>query len=62
MLDQVARLSAAYGPRGPVAIIATQPAVFGMALFRQPAAGLVEVFYDLAEAEGWLDARQVPPT
>jgi hypothetical protein len=61
MVDQMARLSAVHGHRGPVAIVATQSALFGMArmyasLVNQ-AAELVEVFYRLAEAERWLDDR-----
>ena len=66
ILRRVVTLSATHGPRGPSAIVATQPVLFGMAhmysALSDPAAGPVEAFYELAEAERWLDVRQAPPT
>jgi hypothetical protein len=61
LLRQVATLSVAHGLRGPVAIVATQPALFGMArmyaALSDQAAGPIEVFYEIADAEHWLDER-----
>jgi len=49
-----------------VAIVATQPVLFGMsrvyAALSDQAAGQVGAFYELAEAERWLAAQKVPPT
>jgi hypothetical protein len=65
-LRQIGTLSATHGPRGPVAIVATQPVLFGMAhmysALSDHAAGHVEAFYELAEAERWLAEQHVPPT
>ena len=65
-LRQIEILSATHGQRGPVAIVATQPVLFGMAhmysALSDPVAGPVEAFYKLAEAERWLDEQQAPPT
>jgi hypothetical protein len=62
ILRRIGTLSATHGPRGPVAIVATQP-LFDRA--RTYAASLdalvghvVEVFYSLPDAEHWLDERQ----
>jgi hypothetical protein len=62
ILRRIGMLSATHGPRGPVAIVATQP-LFDRA--RTYAASLgallgheVDVFYELADAERWLDERQ----
>jgi hypothetical protein len=49
-------------PRGATAIVAKQPAVFGLsrmyATLAESAGLQVGVFYDLAEAEEWLRANQ----
>jgi hypothetical protein len=64
ILRWIVTLSGTHGRRGPVAVVATQPALFGMAhmysaLSDQP----VEAFYEFAEAERWLDdQQQAPPT
>jgi hypothetical protein len=66
ILRQIKTLSATHGQRGPVAIVATQPVLFGMAhmyaALSDQAAGHVEAFYEIAEAERWLAEQQVPPT
>jgi hypothetical protein len=66
VLDQVTARSVAYGQRGPVAVVATHPGLFGMARLYSAlvdlAVGDVEVFSALAEAKHWLDERQAPPT
>jgi hypothetical protein len=55
-------LSATYGPRGPVAVVATHPVLFGMArvyaALRDMAAGDVGVFYGIATAEQWLNEQK----
>ena len=65
ILDQVTTLSATHGRRGPVAVVATQPVLFGMArvyaALSDMAAGDVGVFYEIAKAEKWL-GEQKPPT
>ena len=65
-LHQIGTLSAIHGRRGPVAIVATQPMLFGMSRMRaalsDQAAGQIGTFYELAEAERWLAAQQVPTT
>jgi hypothetical protein len=64
ILSQATTLSAVHGRRGPVAVVATLPAVFGMARMSASlgdrAGHLVEVFYELAQAERWLDERRAP--
>jgi hypothetical protein len=62
ILRRVGLLSATHGPRGPVAIVATPP-LFDRALTYAASLGalvghVVEMFYELAEAERWLDERQ----
>jgi hypothetical protein len=62
VLRRIGTLSVTHGPRGPVAIVATNPALFGMArmsvaLGDQAAGHVVDVFYALPEAERWLDER-----
>jgi hypothetical protein len=61
ILDQVTTLSATHGRRGPVAVVATHPVLFGMArvyaALSDMAAGDVGVFYEVAKAEQWLDER-----
>jgi hypothetical protein len=56
------RSLAAHGPRGPVAVVATNPLLFGMArvyaALSDMAAGDVGVFYDLVKAEHWLGKRK----
>src|SRR5712692_11779256 len=50
ILRRVVTLSATHGPRGPSAIVATQPVLFGMAhmysALSDPAAGPVEAVYE----------------
>jgi hypothetical protein len=62
ILSQVTTLSAAHGLRGPVAVVATNPLLFGMArvcaALSDMAAGEVGVFYDLVKAERWLGERK----
>jgi hypothetical protein len=57
-LGRVGTLSATHGRRGPVAIVATQPVLFGMSrmygALSDQTAGHVRAFYELAEAEHWL--------
>ena len=62
-LHQIEILSATHGQRGPVAIVATQPVLFGMAHMYSAlsAEGRVEPFYELAESERWLAEQQAPP-
>jgi hypothetical protein len=66
ILDQVTMRSTEHGPRGPVAVVATHPALFGMASLYAAlvdlAVGDVEVFSVLAEARHWLDERQALTT
>jgi hypothetical protein len=61
ILDQVTTLSATHGRRGPVAVVATDPALFGMArvyaALSDMAAGEIGVFYEIARAEQWLAER-----
>jgi len=65
ILGQMATLSAAHGRRGPVAVVATLPALSGMAPMSASlglrAGEVVQVFYEPAQAEHWLDQRQAPP-
>jgi hypothetical protein len=65
ILRWVVTLSVLRGPRGPVAVVATQPALFGMAhmyaALSDQIAGRVEAFYKLAEAERWLAEQLAPP-
>src|SRR5713226_6702193 len=63
-LRQIGILAATHGQRGPVAIVATQPVLFGMAHMYSAlsAQGRVEPFYELAEAERWLAEQLAPPT
>src|ERR1700688_583726 len=62
ILDQVKTLSATHGRRGPVAVVATEPVLFGMArvyaALSDMAAGDVGVFYEIAAAEQWLAERK----
>jgi hypothetical protein len=62
ILDQVTTLSATHGRRGPVAVVATQPVLFGMArvyaALSDLAAGDVGVFYEIATAEQWLGEQK----
>jgi hypothetical protein len=66
ILRRIVALSVTHGLRGPAAIVATHPVLFGMAhmysALSDPTAGPVEAFYELAEAERWLDEHQAPPT
>jgi hypothetical protein len=62
ILRRIGTLSATHGPRGPVAIVATQP-LFDRARTYAASLGaligqVVEVFDEFAEAEHWLDERQ----
>jgi hypothetical protein len=62
ILRWVVTLSVLRGPRGPVAVVATQPPLFGMAhMYSALSNQAVEAFYELAEAERWLDAQQASP-
>jgi hypothetical protein len=65
ILRWVVTLSVLRGPRGPVAVVATQPALFGMAhmyaALSDQTAGRVEAFYELAAAERWLAEQLAPP-
>src|ERR1700687_1711637 len=62
ILRWVVTLSVLRGPRGPVAVVATQPALFGMAhMYSALSEQTVEAFYEFAEAERWLDGAQLPP-
>jgi hypothetical protein len=62
ILRRIVTLSVMHGPRGPVAVVATQPALFGMAhMYSALSEQAVEAFYELSEAEHWLDAQQAPP-
>src|SRR6266849_4458814 len=66
ILRRIVTLSATHGLRGPAAIVATRPVLVGMAhmyaALSDQAAGHVEAFYELIEAERWLDEQQAPPT
>jgi hypothetical protein len=63
ILGRIVTLSVTHGPRGPVAVAATQPALFGMAhMYSALSDQAVEAFYELAEAERWLDEQSAPPT
>jgi hypothetical protein len=66
VLDQVTTRSVMHGQRGPVAVVATHPGLFGMASLYSAlvdlAVGDVEVFSALAEAKHWLDERKAPRT
>jgi hypothetical protein len=63
ILRWVVTLSVLRGPRGPVAVVATQPVLFGMAhMYAALSDQAVEAFYELAEAERWLAEQQTPPT
>ena len=62
ILGRIVTLSATHGLRGPVAVVATQPALFGMAhMYSALSDQAVEAFYELAEAERWLAEQQAPP-
>jgi hypothetical protein len=65
IFHRIGTLSARHGSRGPEAVVATHPVLFGMAhmyaALSDQAAGPVEAFYDLAEAERWLAEQQAPP-
>jgi hypothetical protein len=59
VLGQVITLSKAHGRRGPVAFVTTRPALFGIARkYSVLSDEDVEAFYDLADAERWLDERR----
>jgi hypothetical protein len=66
ILGQIGTLSATQGPRGPVAVVATQSVLFGMihmySALSDQTAGHVEAFYELDEAELWLAEQQAPQT
>jgi hypothetical protein len=58
VLQQVARL----GPRGAVAVVSQQPDIVAAAqvyAYRMPAVN-VQVFWDIADAERWLDQLRAP--
>ena len=62
IIRRIGTLSATHGPRRPVAIVATQP-LFDRARTYAASLGallghVVDVFYEFAEAERWLDERQ----
>jgi hypothetical protein len=60
ILRRIRTLSATHGPRGPVAIVATQPLLDRARTYAASLGALLglDVFYELAEAERWLDERQ----
>jgi hypothetical protein len=61
LLARVRALSDVQGPRGPVAMVASMPAMYGMARMYATLGESVtnmQVFGDLAEAEQWLDSHQ----
>jgi hypothetical protein len=64
VVDVVGRHIAQLGPRGPVAIVTSQPMNYGMArmysTLGEPVHINVEVFRELADAEAWLDAQMGP--
>jgi hypothetical protein len=63
ILHRIVTLSVTHGPRGPVAVVATQPALFGMAhMYAALSDQAVEAFYDFAEAERWLEDQRAPRT
>src|ERR1700682_2257810 len=62
ILRRIVTLSVTDGPRGPVAVVATQPALLGMAhMYSALSEQAVEAFYEVAEAERWLAEQRAPP-
>jgi hypothetical protein len=65
LVERVRRLSILHGPRGPVAIVTSEPAQFGMGrmygiLGEMGDASPVGVFRDIEAAGRWLDELQSP--
>jgi hypothetical protein len=65
LVDRVKRLSVVHGPRGPVALVTSEPAQFGMGrmygiLGEMGEASPVGVFRDIEAAGRWLDELQSP--
>jgi hypothetical protein len=59
-VSRVRELTAAYGPRGPVAFVARKSEVIGAAQIDNFLGGktaFVEVFWDIDDALHWLDER-----
>jgi len=59
IVEYAGRCIAQHGPRGPVAIVTTNPSNYGMArmysTLGEPVRLSVEVFREIAEAEAWLN-------
>src|SRR5262245_20249520 len=60
VLNHVRRLITVHGPRGPVAVVARSSATIGTAQMYSHRAGedlMLQVFWDLDEAERWLEQQ-----
>jgi hypothetical protein len=64
LLSQVRERIRLHGPRGPVAVVTEHPALYGMVRMYMSLGendGTVEVFHNVADADGWLKARAIAP-
>jgi hypothetical protein len=63
-VDSLAMLSRQHGRRGPVAFVATEPAMFGMfrmyATLAEAVPARIEVFRNVDTAKAWLNCVQDP--
>jgi hypothetical protein len=63
LLSRVGELVAAHGPRGPIAVITREPGTIATTqryIFFSEGMEPIEVFWDLADAQQWLDDRMAP--